>query len=340
MKTYKTGIIGLGQIAYEIDLDTSREIIWSHAKAFFVHKKTALIMVSDIDKTKYNRFNKYYQNIDYYSNYIEMVCSENIDILSICTPTSTHLNLVKNIAKSKPPKALFVEKPMGNNLNEAIEINNICKESGIILAVNYARQWEKKYSLVRKIIANKDLGDLQTITAYGCTALLTSTSHLIDLFLLFGGDVEWVIGNLQCDYIRKVENIDDPGGIAFVKFKNGVYGFLKGISKNPLHYMFEIDLLFSNGRVTFAGYGEELIVKKFTNNTSRPGHGYKTLDRIYSDKYEIKDNERMLDAVTDIINCIESNCIPKSSGSNALKVHRLIQGIKMSDKNNNIKIYV
>ena len=71
MKTYKAGIIGLGQIAYEIDLDTSREIIWSHAKTFFVHKKTALIMVSDIDKTKYNRFFKstkqYKRAIPYYS---------------------------------------------------------------------------------------------------------------------------------------------------------------------------------------------------------------------------------------------------------------------------------
>ena len=31
---YKVGIIGLGQIAYHIDKDPNRKIIWSHIKAY------------------------------------------------------------------------------------------------------------------------------------------------------------------------------------------------------------------------------------------------------------------------------------------------------------------
>ena len=45
---YRVGIIGVGQIAYSIDHDNSRKFIWSHAKAYELHKKTKLVTASDI----------------------------------------------------------------------------------------------------------------------------------------------------------------------------------------------------------------------------------------------------------------------------------------------------
>lgn len=334
---YKTAIIGLGQIGYKIDEDSFRTIIWSHAKAYKKHNKTKLIAVCDIDKTSYDDFKIYYPNIDFYDDYAKMVEDVEIDIVSICTPTPTHLDIVRNIAKSKPPKAIFIEKPMGQNLLEANQISDLCNNNGIVLAVNYMRRWDNKYKVVKNNIDSKKLGDLQSISAYGCTALLMSTSHLIDLFLQFGGEVEWIVGGLQTDYVRKVSGKDDPGGYAFVKYKSGVCAYLKGTSRDPLHLMFEIDLLFSEGRLTISDDGSELSEWSFTDKETSTGSGYKTLEKISNYKYGIE-NERMLDAISDIIKCIETSQDPKSNGLNAIEVHRLIQGIKMSHKKNNSKI--
>ena len=211
-KILKTAIIGLGQIGYKIDEDPLRKLIWSHAKTYKTHSKTSLEAVSDIDKTNYDDFNKIYPNIDFYDDYSKMIKDVDLDIVSICTPTTPHLNIVRNIVKSNPPQAIFIEKPMGQNLTEAMEISKLCEKNDIVLAVNYMRRWDNKYKVIKNIIDCKEFGELQSIVTYGCTALLTSSSHLIDLMLFFGGKIKWLVGVLQEDYIRMIQKDPDPGG--------------------------------------------------------------------------------------------------------------------------------
>ena len=89
------------------------------------------------------------------------------------------------------------------------------------------RRWDYKYNHIEDVISNNSLGKLQTIIASGNTSLLTSACHLIDLMLMYGKDEDWVVGDLQQDYIRNVDGIQDYGGSAMIKFKSGVCGFLK-----------------------------------------------------------------------------------------------------------------
>ena len=52
---YKVGIIGLGQIAYFIDKDPNRKIIWSHVKAYQNTENTKIIAIcgnSNLDLVK------------------------------------------------------------------------------------------------------------------------------------------------------------------------------------------------------------------------------------------------------------------------------------------------
>ena len=110
---FKTAIIGLGQIGYKLDEDPIRKLIWSHAKGYQTHNKTTLVAVSDINKANYENFNNNYPNIKFYDNYVNMVKEEDIDIISICAPTTYHLSIVKSLTNKNPPKAIFIEKPMG-----------------------------------------------------------------------------------------------------------------------------------------------------------------------------------------------------------------------------------
>lgn len=48
---YKVGIIGLGQIAYHIDKDPSRKIIWSHIKAYQKIDSTDIISICDVNES-------------------------------------------------------------------------------------------------------------------------------------------------------------------------------------------------------------------------------------------------------------------------------------------------
>ena len=337
---YKAAIIGLGQIGFKIDLDPFRKIIWSHAKAYDHIKNIKLIGVSEIDKKKIPTFAKYYPKVKIYEDYLDLLNKNKIDVVSICTPTKTHLNIIKTIIKcSSKPKVIFCEKPMGRNFKECKEIISLCNEYNVVLGTNYMRRWDDRFIQINKLIKEEKLGSLQSISAYGASALLTSTSHLIDLFLMYGGsNIDWLVGELQQDYIREIHGEKDYGGYAFIKFTNGVYGYLKGTSIDSSFYMFEIDLLFSKGRITIADDGREINIWKFSDSENRSGSGYKTL----VESNEIKtdpENERMLAAIENLIECIENNITPSSDGLNALEVHKFIEGIKISNKLNKKIIY-
>lgn len=336
----KAGIIGLGQIGYKIDEDLNRDLIWSHAKAYMRHPKIDLHAVSDNNKNQYNDFKLHYPDVSFFQNYLDMVGKKKFDLISICTPT--HLDLIKNIISSNPPKAFFIEKPMGSNLDEAIEISNMCKDKKIILAVNYMRRWDNAYIFVYEMIQKQKLGNLQNITAYGNTALLTSTSHLIDLMIYFGGHIEWLVGDLQKGYVREAFGDLDPGGISFIKFKKGHHGFLKGTSKNDDNVMFEIDLLFSDGRIKImepwiTNDESDIQVQLFLPIDATEEKSYHIL-KNYSVEESYKKNERMIDAMSDIVNCISNKENPLSGGTNSIMVHKIINSIKLSSNNDNMRV--
>ncbi|TFB08627.1 gfo/Idh/MocA family oxidoreductase, partial [Candidatus Marinimicrobia bacterium MT.SAG.3] len=84
---YKVGIIGLGQIAYSIDDDSSRDIIWSHALAYTTHPGTEIVAVCDIDSNRIDGFKDKYGDLNEYTEYKDMLIEEDLDIISICAPT-------------------------------------------------------------------------------------------------------------------------------------------------------------------------------------------------------------------------------------------------------------
>tara|TARA_B100000989_G_scaffold102274_1_gene74785 strand:- start:9637 stop:10650 length:1014 start_codon:yes stop_codon:yes gene_type:complete len=331
MKKIKSLVIGLGQSGFDLDLDPKRKIIWTHCKAINKHKNLDLCGAIDSDHSKGFHIKKKFKDKVLFSSNLEECLNEiKPEFISICTPTNTHLDLVKKLSKFKGIKYIFCEKPLGTNTKEAQEIISLCKESKIILATNYMRRWDKKYLWIKDKIESKSLGNLISINAYGTTAMYTSSSHLMDLILFYGGSAEKVSGYIQEDFIRKVHGEEDPGANAFIKFSNGVTCHLIAKSKTPNHYMFEIDLIFQEGRIVIKNDGKYLKFYTF-KKTDFSGTGYLGLSEK---KFNIKDNERMLDAITDIINCEFGESLPKSSGKNALDVHKLIRAINKSSLKN------
>ena len=217
---YRASIIGLGNIGFKLDLDPSRPIIWTHAKAYDIHHKTELVSVSDVNKKNLIDFSKIYSGMKFYENHSEMLLNEKIDILSICVPTGLHLSIIKDAVKNKFLKAIFIEKPMGDNLEEAKIISSLCEKNNIVLAVNYMRRWECKYQKIFDMIKSRELGNLRSINAFGSTAFKTSACHLLDLILFYGGDPNWVIGSHQSDFVRIVDGKEDPGGFCIITFSN------------------------------------------------------------------------------------------------------------------------
>ncbi|TCJ96101.1 putative dehydrogenase [Volucribacter psittacicida] len=261
-----------------------------------------------------------------------MLYENKFDIVSIFTPIQTHFDIIKEYIQCGV-KAIFCEKTISYSLQEANDIALLCSKYSIVFAVNYIFRWDNLIQEIKMLLDSNEIGKIYSLTGYGATALHTSTSHLIDLIVyFFNSKVKYVLGDIQTDFARNVYGVDEYGGIGIVKFHSGIISFIKGTSVSPMSYMLEIDILGENGRIKLYNNGMSYDLYKYSNKINSSGSSYKALQLIYS-KNNTDPNERMIDAILDIINCIENGGIPVSNIYTSIESIKIIEGIRSSHFN-------
>ncbi len=70
-----------------------------------------------------------------YTDYEELLRLENLDLVDICTPVSTHAHISCDVAKAVP--AIYMEKPMAINLQECDEMIQTMKKYGTKLCIGH-----------------------------------------------------------------------------------------------------------------------------------------------------------------------------------------------------------
>ena len=217
-----------------------------------------------------------------YTNYEEMLEKNKFDIVSICTPIQAHYSIVKKCIETGV-KTIFCEKTLSYSLEEAEGMKKLCKEKNIVFGVNYILRWDSLNKEIKKMLENDAIGKIYTMTAYGATALHTSTSHLIDLMVYFANSkTEWIIGEIQKDFVRNVHGVEDFGGVGTVKFNSGIIGFIKGVSTSPFKYMLELDILGEKGRIILYNNGLSFDLYQYSKNINTAGKNYEDLVSLTS----------------------------------------------------------
>lgn len=335
---YKVGVIGLGQIAYHIDKDPNRKVIWSHIKAYQAIESTEILAICDINENLVNQIGQECGVALRYSDYNAMLEENDFDIVSICTPIHTHYEIVKKCVDTGV-KAIFCEKTLSFSLKEAENIEAICKENNIVLSVNHILRWDIIVHEIKQLLDNKAIGKINTMVGYGATALHTSTSHLIDLMVYFSDSKpKWVIGEKQIDFVRVVHGVKDPGGIGLIKFENEIMGFIKGTSSTPYKYMLELDIMGDEGRIKLYNNGFTYDLFQYSNESSNAGTNYGSLKLVKTVNKE-KENERMIDAVLNIISCLENGGQPLANGTSSINSIKIIEGLKLSNDIGNVVFF-
>ena len=109
-------------------------------------------------------------------------------------------------------------------------------------------------SEAKSIIDAGDLGALLQITVYAECGMSSNGSHLIDLIrFLAGGEVEWVMGEIEDDD----EVGDHEGrGNGYLAFDNGVRSFIRTTDCGPAYW--EADVIGEQGRIRSLGNAQEM----------------------------------------------------------------------------------
>lgn len=144
-KKIRSAVFGLGRLGY-----------W-HALNVVKIRDAELAAVCEMNIEMAEKVAKELEVPFYTANPDEIFQDETIQAVIIASPTSTHFELLKKAAESG--KAIFVEKPLTIDLDEAFEIQALIEKNNNICQVGFMRRFDPAYEAAKKRIDAGDIGE-------------------------------------------------------------------------------------------------------------------------------------------------------------------------------------
>ena len=313
MKIYRAAIVGCGKIGSDFADDPRIKDIYTHAGAYTACKRTELIAVCDMDPIKAQRCANRWGICDNYSNMEDLLSDKNPEVISICTPDSTHYGLIRTALRHPSVLAVLAEKPLALTIKEAAKLIDLAQKNKKILAVNYSRRYAKNFQDLKKILDTGTIGEIQGVSGYYGKGVFHSGTHWFDLARYLFGEIASIRG-----FNRLNEGGEDPTLDVHLRFDAGFYAYLHGCSERAFS-IFEMDIIGTTGRVSVFNSGHTI---RFYDVTDSPY--YSNYHTLHERSVREGGMENMLlHAVEDLVDCLDNNQTPRCSGNdgiNALKI--------------------
>ena len=149
---FRCGILGCGNIAGSYDSPKSNKVR-THAKAFLKNKNCSLISVCDNSLIKAKDFANTWGASFYYDN-IDEFLKDNLDIISICTPTETHRVIFEKVVIHSP-KFIWLEKLSANTSDDIRKMIGITKKRTVRYVFHKEYQQKKSKVCISQGITTK-----------------------------------------------------------------------------------------------------------------------------------------------------------------------------------------
>lgn len=152
MKKVKVGLIGLGWVCNAV-----------HIPGYLEVDDCEITAVCDI---KTDRLNKVGDELGIpqerrFTDYKDLIACEEVDVVDIATWNSVHCEIAK--AAAYAGKAFSVEKPVGMTYEEALDLANVAKETGVESFVTLSWRYRHYTRYVKHLISSGKLGKLYHI---------------------------------------------------------------------------------------------------------------------------------------------------------------------------------
>ena len=148
MKRIKFAILGMGRIGKV------------HADTIQANSNAELAAIHDPINNEINRLQKRYScqqmSLDDITN------NDQIQGILICTPTDTHVDLIKRFLYTK--KAVFCEKPLDLNLRKVKKLVQLVSESKSQVMLGFNRRFDPHFAKLKAHLTKKEIGVIEQIT--------------------------------------------------------------------------------------------------------------------------------------------------------------------------------
>ena len=216
-----------------------------HATAIAGVDEAELVACCDIIENRAAKLSKDFGNPKVYTDYHEVLASDQVDAVCVCTPSGLHG--VVTVDAAKAGKHVMCEKPVEITLPKIDEMLKACRDANVKLGVIFQRRTSSMWEGIKEAVDAGRLGKMVLGDAYlkyyrsqeyydsgdwrgtweldGGGALMNQGVHMIDL-------LRWIMGPVDTVYAHAdhlVRNIDvEDTACALLKFANGAFGVLQG----------------------------------------------------------------------------------------------------------------
>jgi myo-inositol 2-dehydrogenase/D-chiro-inositol 1-dehydrogenase len=193
----------------------------------------------------------------------EILADPHIQAVLICSPTSTHADLIVDAAKAG--KHIFCEKPIAFSLDTIDRALDAVKAAGVQLQIGFNRRFDANFARVRQAVKSGEIGKpslmhiisrdpapppISYVRSSG-GIFLDMTIHDFDMArFLIGDEVEEIYtaaGVMVDPEIGAAGDLDTA--LIVLRFRNGVIGTIDNSRKAVYGYDQRVEILGSEGSI-------------------------------------------------------------------------------------------
>lgn len=317
---YRAAVVGCGRIGSRVSSDPRVKGVYSHAAAYVAHAKTQLVAVCDIDAGRARDCSQEWGLEGYFVDVQQMLDAVRPDIVSVCTPTATHEDVLYRAMSSPGVVGVLAEKPLTGRLDAAERLLRFSQDQGVVVAVNYSRRYAGNLEKAREIFASGGIGELQAVGGYYTQGLFHGGTHWLDLLRWFAGEV------FEAQAMPLGDSRSDNGNVDFMlRLGGGIHALVHGCDET--HYtLFEMDLVGTAGRMTIGDLGHRIDIYSVGENPDYSG--YRSLLPVEVRREGLGDVT--LRAVDDLVACLLDGTALRCSAKDGVAVLRIAEAIQQS----------
>jgi predicted dehydrogenase len=234
--------------------------------------------------------------------------------VSICLWPHLHATVVKQCAPFRP-KAILCEKPMDIHWDAAVRMHEVCRQHGVLLAINHQRRFNLPLAKAKELLTGGAIGRLQRLEG-AWHNLSDAGTHVLDLMFFCNDDTpaEWVLGQIDLRAATRVFGAINAGhGLTEFRFRNGVraiYHFGKD----------HADLRCLLRLTGDAGVIEVLFETPWLRIRRAGQRDWEVVDTGES----IHDDQAIYRGIAEIIACLGTGQVPQLASERALRATEII----------------
>ena len=199
----------------------------SHARGYAYCQDTEVVACADPFAESRDQFVEQFEVANSYADYPEMLAEEDLDIVSVCTWTGMHREMIE-VAAGSGIKAIHSEKPMATNWGDAKAIVKACEDNGVVITFCHQRRFGAQFVKAKEIAKSGAIGEVYRYEA-SCPNLFDWGTHWFDMFFYYNDDApaEWVTGQIDGEGTKDVFAAPCEGsGLSWIRYANGREGLL------------------------------------------------------------------------------------------------------------------